>query len=419
VSVEGWRESYLNEITTKITKGTTPTTIGCSFVSKGINFIKSECIASERLLDKSKYVYIDVLTHEKLKRSQIEVNDILFSMAGMFLGKTAIVNETDVPANTNQAVAIIRVDEQKAHYAFVYYYLNQYHIKEHINNSTSQSAQPNINLKQIGEISLVLPNLSEQKAIAATLSVLDDTVELNNQINKKLEEMAQAIFKSWFVDFEPFKDGEFEESELGLIPRGWRVDSIGNCTSIVTRGIAPKYADFSDRHVINQKCIRDGSLNTSLARPHCSVVKEEKKLLFGDVLINSTGVGTLGRVAQVYEHLENYTVDSHVTIVRLNMSNGIGYFGCMLKNMQPKFEHAATGSTGQTELGREAIKQMRILIPDNKTIDDFSKIYNSLSNKIVYYNKENKVLSNIRYTLLPKLMSSEIRVPVEEGERVV
>ena len=105
----------LKEICDKITKGTTPTTYGMSFVSDGINFIKAESITPSGTINTSTFAKISKNTHERLKRSQLVLNDILFSMAGMFLGKTAILSDEKLlPANTNQAVAIIRVNERIA-----------------------------------------------------------------------------------------------------------------------------------------------------------------------------------------------------------------------------------------------------------------------------------------------------------------
>lgn len=176
----------LSEITSVITKGTTPTSVGCSFSKNGINYIKSESITSSRTLDKSKYAFISEETHQKLKRSQIKENDILFSMAGMFLGKTSIVQADDVPANTNQAVAIIRIVPEQANYLYVYYYLNQKNIVTWINSLSGQSAQPNINLKQIGEIEIPLPDRIIQDTIVEMLSAIDSRIELNTAINENL-----------------------------------------------------------------------------------------------------------------------------------------------------------------------------------------------------------------------------------------
>ena len=176
----------LDSITTKITKGTTPTSVGCTFENSGVNFIKSESLGNSRNIDRSKFAFISEQTHEKLKRSQIEKNDILFSMAGMFLGKTGIVTDDLVPANTNQAVAIIRIDTEKANHEYVYYYLNQRSVVQAVNASSAQSAQPNINLKQIGQIEIDLPERKLQDKIVSILSAIDFKIEKNNQINENL-----------------------------------------------------------------------------------------------------------------------------------------------------------------------------------------------------------------------------------------
>ena len=179
----------LNAITTKITKGTTPTSVGCTFENSGVNYIKSESLGSSRNINKSKFAFISEQTHEKLKRSQIEKNDILFSMAGMFLGKTGIVTADLVPANTNQAVAIIRIDNEKANHEYVYYYLNLKSVMQAINASSAQSAQPNINLKQIGQLEIDLPGRKVQDKIVSILSAIDFKIEKNKQINENFSDL--------------------------------------------------------------------------------------------------------------------------------------------------------------------------------------------------------------------------------------
>ena len=229
--MEEWKECKLGDITSLITKGTTPSMIGANFTTNGIKYIKSECILeNSRLLDSSKYTFISAETNERLKRSQIIENDILFSMAGMFLGKTGIATKDDVPANTNQAVAIIRITPEKADFKYVYYFLNQKALITYINGISGQSAQPNINLQQISELNIRLPPLPTQEKIAAILSSLDYKIELNNKINTNLEQQAQALFKNWFVDFEPFS---------GKRPEGWKVGKLGDFVEI-KRGGSPR-----------------------------------------------------------------------------------------------------------------------------------------------------------------------------------
>lgn len=380
-----------------------------------INYLDTGNITENKIAS-IQYLNTNVDKIPSRAKRKVNANDIIYSTVRPNQKHYGIIKCPLENMLVSTGFTVITGMMGKAESEYLYYYLSQQNIIEmlHAIGEHSTSAYPAIKASDIEDIKLLMPPLPEQKNIAATLSCLDEKIELNNLINKTLEEMAQAIFKSWFVDFEPFQDGEFEDSELGMIPKGWRVDSIDHCTSLVTRGITPKYADISDQYVINQKCIRNGSLSTTLSRTHYSVVNKEKMLQFGDILINSTGVGTLGRVAQVYEDLENYTADAHVTIVRPNTTNKMSYMGCLLKNMQPKFEHAGTGSTGQTELGRDAIKQMQILVPNDSVLEEFSKIYDSIYRKIVCGQKETILVSNMRDKILPKLMSGEIRVPIQE-----
>jgi type I restriction enzyme S subunit len=190
-----WQSLKLGDITRLVTKGTTPSTLGEGFVSSGVNFIKSEAVSYKGRLDKSTFVFISHEMHEKLKRSQLEKDDILFSMAGIFLGKTGLVTEDVLPANTNQAVAIIRLDQEKALPKFIHYFLRQKSITDFVNNMSGQSAQPNINFQEIKSIELNLPPLPEQLAIAALLSSLDDKIDLLHRQNKTLEAMAETLFR--------------------------------------------------------------------------------------------------------------------------------------------------------------------------------------------------------------------------------
>src|SRR6516164_798492 len=150
--------------------------------------------------------------------------------------------------------------------------------------------------------------------------------------------MAQRLYQEWFVNFR-FPGHEkvrMVESELGPIPEGWLVHSLRDMTSLISRGISPRYDDSASGWVINQKCIRDRRLNILLARKQSKTVPVEKAVRKGDILINSTGVGTLGRVAQVHEELANFTVDSHVTIVR--PTRHPDYLGEVALHLEPHFE---------------------------------------------------------------------------------
>lgn len=354
------------------------------------------------------------------KRSKVEQWDILFSMIGT-IGEIYLEKRNEIEyAIKNVGLFKLNGDETKARWLF--YYLKSPEANSYISANLRGSTQQYLPLGSLRSFPIkYTDDLKIIKNIISLLQSFDDKIELNSRMNKVLEQIAQAIFKQWFVDFEfPNEDGEPYKSsggkmewceELGKeIPMGWYLDTIGNCSSLITRGIAPKYAEISSKRVINQKCIRDGALNLTLARPHVSNVSGEKLIRFGDILVNSTGTGTLGRVTQVYEHIKEYTVDTHVTIIRPKNVDNVEYIGCLLKNMQSLFENAATGSTGQTELGREMIKRMKIMIPDTQVIKKYSEIYRGFGGKIIRLQKEGLALSSLRDTLLPKLMTGEIDV---------
>lgn len=355
--------------------------------------------------------YIDDTTQSMISRYTVSENDIIISIVGT-IGLIAKIGRTLDGANlTENCAKIIELKNLDAD--FLYYYLTSVLGQSEIAAATVGAVQAKLPLKNI--LTLQVPNLpfSEQKAIAAVLSVLDAKIELNNRINKNLEAQAQALFKSWFVDFEPFRDGEFVESELGPIPKGWGIQTLKMCCNMIARGITPKYTDISGQIVINQKCIRDHQVNLESARYHVPKVQNEKWLKFGDVLVNSTGQGTLGRVAQWFGYNINITVDSHVTIVRPNNQKLIHYLGQFLISRESEIESMASGSTGQTELSRERLGSMSILLPDQDSLDLFSKILEPMMMRVTANNRQSKQLAILRDTLLPKLMSGEIRVPLE------
>lgn len=217
-------------------------------------------------------------------------------------------------------------------------------------------------------------------------------------LNNNLLQQASSIFKAWFID------PDISEHE------DWQMVTLEDITSLVTRGIAPKYSDESDQIVINQKCIRDHMLDLSPARKHLPKKINEKWLKKGDLLINSTGQGTLGRAAQIWFDPVNMTVDSHVTIVRPKNEKLIYYIGIWGILHEREIESLHTGSTGQTELPRDRVKGLELLLPDENALDQFNSVVKPITEFIISNQNENIRLADLRDSLLPKLMSGEIDV---------
>lgn len=284
---------------------------------------------------------------------------------------------------------------------YLYYYFCLEETKQFVRNIAVGATMPSINTKLLGEVEIALPDLNNQKRIAAVLSSLDDKIENNQKLNDNLMQQAVTIFKSWFVEYSPFD---------GIEPKEWETVNLEKITSLISRGIAPKYSDNSDQIVINQKCIRNHMIDLSQARTHTPKVINEKWLRFGDLLINSTGDGTLGRAAQVWFQPQNITVDSHVTVVRPAKENLIFYIGLWGVLHESEIESLHTGSTGQTELPKERVKALELHLPDNGTLDRFSTLIAPMAAAIVSKQNENNKLATLRDALLPKLMSGEIDV---------
>ena len=189
----------LGDMATLITKGTTPTSLGYNFVEKGINFIKIESIAEDGSFISQKFGYIDENCHKALKRSQLAENDVLFSIAGA-IGRTAIVDSSILPANTNQALAIIRIPEGVIDYSFLLYALQSPKLREQFEKKKQGVAQLNISLKGIAD--LIIPDLSveNQKRIVTVLDKVGKLISQRKQQLAKLDELVKARFVEMFGD---------------------------------------------------------------------------------------------------------------------------------------------------------------------------------------------------------------------------
>ncbi|MCC8556215.1 restriction endonuclease subunit S [Xanthomonas hortorum] len=336
---------------------------------------------------------------------------IVIGRSGASFGQVHFCAEDYWPHNT----ALYVTDFNGNDPYFTFYFLKNLDFTRY----NSGSAQPSLNRNYIYPIEIKIPPLEEQRSIAHILGTLDGKIEINRRMSQTLVAMVRALFKSWFVDFDGVASEDMQESELGLIPKGWKLSRLGAECSYLSRGISPKYIEDGGVLVINQKCIRDFSIDTSKARRHDPTQRsvEERKIQFGDVLVNSTGVGTLGRVAQVLSLDEPTVVDSHVTVVRAGQRLRHTYLGQWFSDKQSEIQTMGEGSTGQTELSRLKLAHMPILIPSQKLLADFDALVSPLNSKIALADSSSRSLATLRDVLLPKLIAGELRV--QDAERLV
>ena len=395
-----WHEVPLRELVGYISKGIAPSYAEEASEST-IRVLNQKCNRNFRIS------YGDSRLHDTLKKKvpperYVKPDDILINSTGAgTAGRIAQIE--DVPsATTIDGHMILIRSNGKVTQKFLGYALkaHQWEVLQLDEGSTGQTELNRDRL--LDEIMINYPvSLDEQNAIVGTLESIDRKLIVNEQLNDNLMQQAVTIFKSWFVEYSPFD---------GIEPKEWETVNLEKITSLISRGIAPKYSDNSDQIVINQKCIRNHMIDLSQARTHTPKVINEKWLRFGDLLINSTGDGTLGRAAQVWFQPQNITVDSHVTVVRPAKENLIFYIGLWGVLHEREIESLHTGSTGQTELPKERVKALELHLPDNGTLDRFNTLIAPMAAAIVSKQNENNKLATLRDALLPKLMSGEIDV---------
>lgn len=381
-------------------------------------------------IDLSDVMYIAPEIEAKYNRTRLKGGEVLLTIVGS-VGQVAVVPPQCAGFNVARAVAVIHPLTNIAP-EWIALCLRSPLSQHLLGSRANTTVQTTINLKDLRALPIPLPPDTERRTIAEFVGALDDRITLLRETNATLEAIAQTLFKSWFVDFDPvrarmegrapegmdeataalFPDG-FEESELGLVPRGWRVGSIGEHTSYLSRGISPKYIEDGGVVVINQKCIRDFSLDLSKARRHDPAQRkiDGREILQGDILVNSTGVGTLGRVAQVLRLEAPAIVDSHVTVIRAGTTLTWNYLGLAVMRKQPEIEEMGEGSTGQTELNRGKLAALKLLVPSAKVLQEFDSVVLPLRERFSANQTQAQTLATLRDTLLPRLISGQLRLP--------
>lgn len=384
------------------------------FISKGIapSYADEESETTVRVLNQKcnrnfRITYSESRLHDLARKKVpaerfVRIDDILINSTGAgTAGRIAQICNLPCDTIVDGHMIIIRAND-KVSQKYLGYAMKA-HQWEVLQLDEGSTGQTELNRERLlDEIMISYPtSFALQETIVKTLEGIDRKLLINEKVNDNLQQQAAAIFRSWFVDYVPFG---------GTVPDEWKNVTLEDITTLVSRGITPKYADDTGQIVINQKCIRNHMIDLSFARSHRPKVINNKWLQFGDLLINSTGDGTLGRAAQVWFQPHNLTVDSHVTIVRPAAENMIFYIGLWGTQHEKEIESLHTGSTGQTELPRDRVKAIELLLPDKETLERFNALIAPMAAAIVSNQEENNRLASIRDALLPKLMSGKIDV---------
>ena len=402
-----WKEVTLGELGT-IVGGATPSTKNPSFYDGNIPWLTPKDLS----VNSNKYILRGErnITEAGFKSCSCKIlpkGSVLFS-------SRAPIGYVAIAANdmcTNQGFKSV-IPNEETDSEFLYYLLK--YNKDYIASQGSGTTFAEVSGKTMKDIEVVVPKEKEdQRRIASILSSLDRKIELNNKINADLEEMAQAIFKNWFVDFEPFKDGKFVDSELGMIPEGWKVGRLDEIADVVG-GSTPSKAKLE---YYTQKGI--AWLTPKDLSNHPAVYTSRGEIDITEEGYNSTSTklmpkGTIlftSRAPIGYISIAQNDICTNQGFKSLVPKKaGTCFLYCFLKYVTPEIENKSTGSTFKEASGA-LMKSLQVIMPEQKVFEDFEEIVCPLFARIESLEKENSRLSLLRDTLLPRLMSGELEIP--------
>lgn len=397
-----WKEVTLGEIGT-IVGGATPSTKNTSFYDGNIPWLTPKDLS----VNSNKYILrgernITEAGFKSCSCKMLPKGSVLFSSRAP-IGYVAIVANDMC---TNQGFKSV-IPNEETDSEFLYYLLK--YNKDNIASQGSGTTFAEVSGKTMKEIEVMVPKETEdQRRIASILSSLDRKIELNNKINADLEEMAQAIFKNWFVDFEPFKDGKFVDSELGMIPEGWKVGRLTEIASYMNGLAMQKFPPENTEDslpVLKIKELGQGFCGTDSDRCSCNI-KDECKIHNGDVIFSWSGTLLVdvwcGGDCGLNQHLFKVTSKDYPK----------WFYYYWTKHHLQEFIHIAKDkAVTMGHIKRGHLEEALVAIPDNDSMEKAHELFEPILSKMISLRLESSRLSLLRDTLLPRLMSGEIEVP--------
>ena len=407
-----WKEVTLGEITNLVIdyRGKTPLKLGSSWSDSGYRALSAKNIKTGQIVAEDSIRFVDEELYRKWMKDEVKKGDIFITSEAPF--GQIYYWDSDEKIVLSQRLFDVRLNDEVCH-KYVYYFMTSHRYQKDLEGRATGTTVTGLRQPELLKSTILLPPLSAQRSISSILSSLDRKIELNNKINADLEEMAQAIFKNWFVDFEPFKDGKFVNSELGMIPEGWKVGRLDEIADVVG-GSTPSKAkpEYYTQKGIAWLTPKDLSNHPAVysSRGEIDITEEgynstsTKLMPKGTVLFTSRAPIGYISIAQ-NDICTNQGFKSLVP-----KKAGTCFLYCFLKYVTPEIENKSTGSTFKEASGA-LMKSLQVIIPEQKVFEDFESIALPLFTRIESLEKESSRLSLLRDTLLPRLMSGEIEVP--------
>lgn len=367
----------------------------CSYVKTKVetsNYSIEDYISTENMLPEKGGITV-ASSFPSGKVTEFQENDILISNIRPYFKK---IWKADRRGCCSNDVLCIRANNN-VDAEFLYYLLSQDLFFAYVMSGANGSKMPRGDKQQIMNWDIEIPSeVDDQRRIASILSSLDRKIELNNKINADLEEMAQAIFKNWFVDFEPFKDGKFVDSELGMIPEGWKVGTLGDFCNV-----------FTGKKNTNQ-AIEKGLYPFFSCAPE--PLASNDAIFNGKAIIIAGNGSYTGRTMFYNGGFDLYQRTYACTIREQDKENLMIFFYHMMKQFFEPVKMGGTRGSSIPYIVMGDITQQNFPYSEEWLIR-FSNIANSMMDRKLRIDMENSRLSLLRDTLLPRLMSGELEVP--------
>lgn len=354
--------------------------------------------------------HVSEVDANRLSRHLTEIGDIIYARRGD-IEKCAYVTTNEEKWLCGTGCLKIRCNNE-VNSRFIAYLLSTAECKKWITGNAVGTTMLNLSKGILSNLPLLVPSHEDQRRIASILSSLDRKIELNNKINADLEEMAQAIFKNWFVDFEPFKDGKFVDSELGKIPEGWKVGCLGDMGAVVC-GKTPSKSN-SNYYGGDIPFIKIPDMHGNVfvessedRLTELGSLSQIKKLIPPYSLMVSC-IATVGLVS--INTKPSHTNQQINTVIPHNKS-ALFYLYQYIKNNEELLKNMGRGGTTTLNVNTRSFSNIRLLIPSEIALEQFHRVVEGLFKKIELNLHESRTLSTLRDTLLPRLMSGELEVP--------
>ena len=360
---------------------------------------------------------------EDAEKYILKENDIVFARTGNSTGRSYFYEKQHGTFVYAGFLIKFSLDPNKVNPRILKYYTHSKPYFDWVNSFDTGATRGNINAKTYGDMEIELPSRKVQDKIVSILSSLDQKIELNNKINADLEEMAQAIFKNWFVDFEPFKDGKFVDSELGMIPEGWKVSQIADIPHILETGKRPKggavekgIPSVGAEHVKGM-CAYDYSKNKYINCEFAAKLKTGKINGYELMIYKDGGkpgyfIPNFSIFGEGYP-FENCYLNEHVFKLDFDGNKGFNifcYFFFKTEQIMSYF-NAQGAKAAIPGINKKDVENIYIFSPDNESVIKFGEFAYPLFKQMLKNAIENRTLSTLRDTLLPRLMSGELEVP--------